>query len=77
MQVVTGENRSLASIQAVMVMNIHLNLSGLDKLGDSYGLKGVAIAKEINLFDGNAHVVDARLRHARNFTAWCVYNTNV
>ncbi|KAF3011042.1 hypothetical protein E8E13_011043 [Curvularia kusanoi] len=77
MQMVTGENRNLTSIQAAMVMNIYLNLSGLDKLGDLYGVRGIEIAKEMRLFDGNADVASERLRHARNFTAWCVFSIDV
>jgi hypothetical protein len=66
--------RHLASVQAALIMNIVLDLCGLDKIGDTYGRKSWAIAQELQLFDGNAHILSERVRNARNFTAWCLFS---
>lgn len=55
------------------IINIVINLYGLDKVGDTYGWKGLAIAQELRLFDDNAHILSERVRNARNFTAWCLF----
>lgn len=56
-----------------MIINVVHDVFGLDKIGDTYGLKGYAIAHELRLFDGNAHIQCERVRYARNFTAWCLF----
>lgn len=76
MQIISRKYRRLASVQAALIMNIVHGLLGLDKIGDIYGLKGWAIAQEMELFDGNAHVLSERVRNARNFTAWCLFGIN-
>ncbi|EUC50478.1 hypothetical protein COCMIDRAFT_32300 [Bipolaris oryzae ATCC 44560] len=74
MLAVSGKNRNLASVQAAMIINSVYNIYGLDKLGSAYGLRGLAIARELKLFDGNARVKSERKRNARNFSAWCLFN---
>jgi hypothetical protein len=73
-QAMNGKSRRLTSVQAAMIINIVYNLHGLDKLGSVYGLQALSVAREMHLFDGNAHVTSERVRHARNFTAWCLFN---
>lgn len=58
------------------MINIVHNVFGLDKLGNLYGLQALAIAREMKLFDGNASETCERIRHAKNFTAWCLFNTD-
>jgi uncharacterized protein (UPF0371 family) len=77
LQTINGKHRSLASIQAAMLINVVHSLSGLDKLGNLWGLKCLTIAKEMRLFDGNAHIESESVRHAMNFTAWCIFNADV
>jgi hypothetical protein len=57
-----------------MIINIVLNLHGLDKQGYLYGLQGLAIAKDMGLFSGSRHITPKQDRHARDFTAWCLFN---
>ncbi|KAF2624882.1 hypothetical protein BU25DRAFT_347202 [Macroventuria anomochaeta] len=76
LQTINGRNRTLTSIQAALMINIVHNLFGLDKLGNLYGLQALAIAREMLLFDGNADDTCERVRHAKNFTAWCLFNTD-
>lgn len=77
MQAINGKHRSLTSVQAAMLINVIHSLSGLDKLGNLWGLHSLTIAKEMRLFNGNAHVASERVRHAMNFTAWCLFNADV
>jgi hypothetical protein len=44
MQTLNRRYHKLASVQAVLIINIVYNLYGLDKLGSPYGLQGLAIA---------------------------------
>ncbi|KAF2647340.1 hypothetical protein K491DRAFT_772515 [Lophiostoma macrostomum CBS 122681] len=74
MQVINDKHHNLASVQAALMINIVYNLYGLDKIGSRYGVEGLVIAKNLRLFDGNAHIRSERIRNARNFTAWCLFN---
>ncbi|PVH92879.1 hypothetical protein DM02DRAFT_662521 [Periconia macrospinosa] len=73
MQIISRKYRHLTSVQAALIINIVHHLYGLDKIGDTYGRKGWVIAQEMQLFDGNAHILSERVRNARNFTAWCLF----
>ena len=73
MQIISRKYLHLASVQAALIMNILIDLHGLDKVGDTYGLKGLAIAQELRLFDDHTHILSERVRNARNFTAWCLF----
>ncbi|KAL6711313.1 hypothetical protein ACN47E_005844 [Coniothyrium glycines] len=74
LETVNGKNHSLASVQAALTINVVYNICGLDKVGSAYGLRAIDWAHEMKLFDGNAHIQCERLRDARNFTAWSLYN---
>lgn len=66
MQIIRCEYHHLASVLAAWIMNIIINLYGLDKVSDTYDL---AIAQKLRLFDSNTHILSERVRNARNFTA--------
>lgn len=68
------ERRNLTSVQTAMTVTIIYNLDGLNKLSSPYGFESLSLAKEMRLFDGNANITSERERHARNFTAWCLFN---
>ena len=74
MQATNGGNRNLPSIQAAIILNAVHNINALDKIGNVYGLQGLAIAQDLELFDGNAHIQSERTRNAMNFTAWALFN---
>lgn len=74
MQAINRKYRQLTSVQAALVINFVYNSCGLDKIGDTYGKQGYAIAQEMRLFNGNAHIRSQRVRDARNFTAWSLFN---
>jgi hypothetical protein len=69
-----GQYRSLTSTQVVLITSLVYNYCGLDKLGSIYGLQGLTIAKDLRLFHGSAHVRSERIRDARHFTAWSLFN---
>jgi len=73
MQITSRKYRHLASVQAVYIINVVFNLQGLDKVGDTYNLKGMAIAQELRLFNDNTRILSKRVRNARKFTAWCLF----
>jgi hypothetical protein len=74
MQAIEDGYRNLASVQAATILNIVYNVCALDKIGNVYGLQALAIAQDLRLFNGNAHVKSERVRNARNFTAWALFN---
>lgn len=49
------------------------NVCGLDKIGRSYGAEAIAMADDLQLFNGSVEMKSGRERDARNFTAWAVY----
>jgi len=73
-QALDGKRRKLTSIQAAMIINVVYNLYALDKLGTIHGLQSLSLARDMRLFEGNTHITSERVRHARNFTAWCLFN---
>jgi hypothetical protein len=74
LEVAMNRQRNLTSIQAVALINAIYNNCGLDKLGDVYGLQGFALAHEMELMDGNTHILSRRLRDAYNYAAWGLFN---
>ena len=66
--------RDLTTAQAACMISLVYNASGLDKIGAIYQAQGIAIAHELKLFDGSSHVRSERLRGARDFTAWALFN---
>lgn len=74
MKAISGNYRNLTSVQAAIIINVIYNFCALDKVGKVYGLQGLSIAQDLRLFDGNAHIKSKRVRNARNFTAWALFN---
>lgn len=52
-----------------MIINVVHNVYGQDKPGDLDELHGLTIAREMQLFDGDAGVMSKRVHHTNNFTA--------
>lgn len=69
----TSDSRLLAKLQATMLINILYNISGIDKIGNTYIAHAAALVENLALFDSTAHIEDARLRLSREYTAWCFY----
>ncbi|KAL7907447.1 hypothetical protein GGI35DRAFT_456337 [Trichoderma velutinum] len=68
-----SENADLPTLQAAVIFNgIYVN-NGIDKLGLTYLDRAIAIAEHLQLFHDNSNIHDKTLRHARDFTAWCLY----
>jgi hypothetical protein len=61
---------NLTAVQSAPVLNCIYSFSGLDKIGQMYGLQGVATAGPLNLFDGNIYIEDQAFRDDCNFAAW-------
>ncbi|PVI01196.1 hypothetical protein DM02DRAFT_717996 [Periconia macrospinosa] len=73
-KITKGKYSDLPTIQAAWAINCVYVLCGLDKIGKVYRDQGVAMAHGLGLFSGNEHVAPQRLRDARNFTAWALFN---
>lgn len=54
MQIINYKYHHLALVQAALIINIVLDLYGLDKISNIYG---------------NAHILSKQVRNAQNFTA--------
>ncbi|OAQ76307.1 C6 transcription factor [Purpureocillium lilacinum] len=64
----------LPTLQATLILHITYSMHGMDKIGFPYLVRAVTMAKQLRLLDGNKHIRSTRLRHARDFTAWCLFN---
>lgn len=64
---------SLTTLQASLVINLLLNMCGLDKLGRTYAIRAVAMADELSIFTPSTRSEDKRWRESSGFTAWCLY----
>jgi len=78
----SAESRSLTTIQAALVLQIALNENGLDRVGLSYMLQALLIAKEIDLFQNPKTSAsddddDDDITKARTITAWGLFNWQV
>ncbi|KAL6697014.1 hypothetical protein J3F84DRAFT_371912 [Trichoderma pleuroticola] len=68
-----SERADLPTLQAAVIFNgIYVN-NGIDKLGLTYLNRAIDIAEHLELLGDNSHIEDKTLRHARDFTAWCLY----
>ncbi|PWI65209.1 hypothetical protein PCL_07259 [Purpureocillium lilacinum] len=64
----------LPTLQAALALHVTYTIHGMDKIGYPYLVRAVSIAKQMRLLEGNRHVRSTRLRCARDFTAWCLFN---
>ncbi|KAJ6442817.1 Alkaline proteinase [Purpureocillium lavendulum] len=64
----------LPTLQAALILHITYSHHGMDKVGFPYLTRAVTMAKQMRLLEGNQQVRSARLKHARDFTAWCLFN---
>ncbi|CAA9956667.1 Zn-C6 fungal-type DNA-binding domain protein [Pyrenophora teres f. maculata] len=69
-----SESRSLTTIQAALVLQMALNENGLDRIGLSYMLHALLIAKDIDLFQKPKWPTDEEMMKARIVTAWGFFN---
>lgn len=64
----------ITSIQAALVMSVTYNLYAMDKIGISYTVQAVEMARNLNLFDAPAGLQgNTRTLLGHQFTAWAVY----
>ncbi|KAL7930684.1 hypothetical protein V8C35DRAFT_311950 [Trichoderma chlorosporum] len=68
------KSTDLPTLQAAVIIHVIYVNNGIDKPGLIYLNRAIAIAEYLQLFHGNSHVHDKTMRHARDFTAWCLYN---
>ncbi|KJZ79148.1 hypothetical protein HIM_01299 [Hirsutella minnesotensis 3608] len=68
-----GEPR-ITTIQAGILFSVFYNLCGLDEIGQSYRIHAVALARELRLFERDAHNDSDRIRNGKAFAAWALYN---
>lgn len=68
-----GDNR-ITTIQAAIVLNIVVNLNGLDRIGRSYLEQALAMAQELRLFEESQHPEEEQMRKARTVTSWALFS---
>ncbi|KAF5669948.1 NirA-like nitrate assimilation regulatory protein [Fusarium heterosporum] len=64
----------ITTIQAGILFCVFHNLCGLDEIGQTYRLKTVSLAYQLQIFDCIVKGQSERLQRGREFTAWAVYN---
>lgn len=60
-------------MQSSLLINILLNIQGMDILGRPYLVRAADMARQMELFEGSEHIKDTRMRQSRNYTAWCLF----
>jgi hypothetical protein len=66
---------SLTSLQATGLIGRRFVLCGMERIGRTYLLRSIAMAHELKLFEqSTTNIKDNRMRHSRDFTAWCLFN---
>lgn len=71
-----GKSR-LTTIQAAIVLNIVVNLNGLDRIGHAYLVQALAMAHDLKLFDVPQPLESDKMRKSRTITAWGLFNWQV
>ncbi|KFA52967.1 hypothetical protein S40293_10150 [Stachybotrys chartarum IBT 40293] len=67
-------DRSITSIQAILILNCVLNFSGLDRIGLTYMRLALDMGRNLGLLDSPGEANDANVLRNRVFTAWCLFN---
>lgn len=69
----TGKLR-LPALQATLILNMIYNNNALDAVGLKYLISAVEMAQELKLFQPSSRKRSDRMKRAREFTAWCLFN---
>lgn len=64
---------TITTLQAALVMQLLLNISGMDKVGRMYGRQIIGLARDLGLFGYLTHIDDPRLLQAHQFMAWSLF----
>ncbi|KAF4340441.1 nitrate assimilation regulatory nirA [Fusarium beomiforme] len=67
------EKSSITTVQAAVIINIIYNMYSMDKLGMTYGVQAVAMAKDLKIFYSSSRPKSMKRQHVYDFTAWCLY----
>lgn len=73
----SSDSRSLTTIQAALILQVIMNENGLDRVGLSYLLQALLIAKEIDLFQQPKSSAEEEIAKARTITAWALFDWQV
>ena len=72
----------LTTVHAGLVLNLIYNINGLDKIGWTFTIQAVVMARDLHLFDlptgvegkKRAQVRTKKMQDAHNFTAWTIFS---
>jgi hypothetical protein len=67
------EESSITTVQAGVLIHIIYNMYSMDKLGITYGVQAVAIAKDLKVFESSCRPKSKARQQVYDFTAWCLY----
>lgn len=68
------EDPKITTIQAGILLSICHKMSGIDKIGWSYTVQAIGIARKIGLFTTNPEGSSEKTRRVSAFTAWALFN---
>ena len=68
------QSSKLTTVQASCIIHLTCNLDGIDRIGLKYLTHAVEMAKRMNVFSRVNGTHDSELQHAREFTAWALFN---
>jgi hypothetical protein len=71
---VEADRPRLTTVQAACAMAITYTVNGVDKVGNSYLMKAVAMAQDMKLFSPSNENMGSKMRVMRTVTAWGIYS---
>ncbi|RFU81128.1 hypothetical protein TARUN_1082 [Trichoderma arundinaceum] len=69
-----SDSVDLVTVQAATLLNLVYSHNGMDKVGHPYLLRALDVAQQLELFGDHANEKNERMKHARVFTAWALFN---
>ncbi|KAF4445510.1 hypothetical protein F53441_10763 [Fusarium austroafricanum] len=67
-------NKSLTTLQALLVLNTIVNMFDMDHLSSAYLYKAVQLAQELDLFEPTTYIMNKKLRNSYDLTAWSLFH---
>jgi hypothetical protein len=67
-------NSTITTVQAATIMALTYNKNGMDKIGWSYMMQAIKAAENMDLFGPVQNAHSTRLKAARTFTGWALFN---
>ncbi|KAF4943175.1 hypothetical protein FSARC_15000 [Fusarium sarcochroum] len=69
-----AQHRNLTTLQAALALNTIVNMFDMDPLSSAYLVQATRIAQELELFEPTTYILNKKLRHSYDLTAWSLFH---